>query len=71
MYESITLARWESRSGRDYLEARSGEFGPAYVARGASGFRPDLTDAGLVAWCEQHANDFQSDANKTPMRRVR
>ncbi len=71
MRESVTLARWESRSGKYYLEALSGQYGPIYVARGASGFRPDLTETEMIEWCEQHANDFQPDANTSPMIRVR
>jgi len=63
------VARWESKSGKHWLEVYADQWGGAYFrAPGAGGSRGSVAEA--IAWCELHSGDFQPDANKTPMVRV-
>ncbi len=69
----ITLAKWESKSGKYWVTLTRSDYGVSYTAPQACGtFANPITDAEAIA---QMANQvalgyFQPDANKTPMRRV-
>lgn len=65
------VARWESRGRKHFVELYKDQYGYGYRAVGAGGFLGALADdQTAVATIERRVNDFQPDANKTPMRRV-
>ena len=73
---SETVARWESRTGKHWVELRwSNEFGFSYTSPNAGGsLAANTTDeaiAELAPRLEPYAGYFQPDSNKTAMKRVR
>ena len=70
--ETKTIARWESRSGKHYVDLWRGRWGPSYDSPGASGSMGNITDAQAIAEIERKLSwgMFQPDKAKTPMRRV-
>jgi hypothetical protein len=73
-FSARTLARWESRGGSYYVELRTDPWGYSYKAAGkavrASGNFLAPTDEAAIAHMESRKDDYQPDANKTPMRRI-
>jgi hypothetical protein len=70
----MIIARWESKSGKYWVELTRSESGSVfYDAPQATGsLGRDLTDEQAVTDMQARVNKgyFQPDANKTPMRRV-
>jgi hypothetical protein len=69
----MIVARWESKSGKHWVELTRSEYGVSYSAPQACGtFAKDATDAEAIADMAQRValGYFQPDANKTPMKRV-
>ena len=68
--EPVTVARWESRSGKHTVILTRDRWGYTYRAAGASGSYHAESDDAAIAHLEPRVDDFQPDANKTPMRLV-
>jgi len=68
--EKTLVARWESKSGKHYAELYRDDWGYCYKANGAGGNLGSVPEADAIASIERRVNDFQPDANKTPMRRT-
>jgi hypothetical protein len=69
----MIVARWESKSGKHWVELTRSEYGVSYSAPQAGGtFANPCTDAEAIADMAQRValGYFQPDANKTPMKRV-
>lgn len=67
------IARWESRSGKHWVELSEDRWGFAYTAPGQGGVLGRVSRAEAVTEIERRAamGLFQPDANVTPMRRTR
>jgi hypothetical protein len=65
-------ARWESRSGKDWVALYTDRFGAVYESDNGGGNLGNLTAAQAVAKMEAEVatGRFQPDKAKTPMRRV-
>ena len=69
----MTLAKWESKSGKYWVTLTRNTYGVSYTAPQACGtFANPITDADAIAEMEKQVSEgyFQPDANKTPMKRV-
>lgn len=65
------IARWESRSGKHWVDLYRDELGYTYKAPGQGGNLGALSsDSIAVRMIELRLENFQPDANTTPMRRV-
>jgi hypothetical protein len=74
METKAVLGRWESRSGKHWVELYRDEFGLGYRAPGAGGhFGLHLTEADAFDIMNDRlaSGQFQPDSAKTPMKRVR
>ena len=72
MCTKTKIASWRSHFGRWWLDLyRSDDGVYTYEASGAGGcLNKDLTEQEAIDLMESRKNDFQPDANKTPMIRV-
>lgn len=69
----MLIARWESVSGKHWVELTRSESGSVfYDAPRATGSLAKVTDAEAIADMQARVDKgyFQPDANKTPMKRV-
>ena len=64
------FAIWESRGGRYFVHLFETEYGFKYNADGAGGHLAASTRENAITEIKPRLNDFQPDANKTPMRRI-
>lgn len=66
------VARWESRSGKHWVELRRVDGGYEYTAPGCGGYLGDIPEPAAVSEVERRVADgyFQPDRNTTLMRRV-
>lgn len=66
------IARWESKSGKYWVELTSSESGVSYGAPGAGGSLGRVGDSEAIAEIQRRVDlgYFQPDANKTPMKKV-
>jgi len=65
------IARWQSRSGKHWVELKKDEYGYHYDAPGASGVLGNITEEEAIRQMEQRVPYMQPDKAKTPMRRVK
>lgn len=70
MSEKRIVAVWESRGKATTVTLYADECGYTYKASGAGGSIAATSDPQAIGNLEGRINDFQPDANKTPMRRV-
>lgn len=68
--QRLVVARWESASGKHWVELYRDGAGYGYRAPGASGWLGAVAEAAALAELERRVGDFQPDTNKRPMRRV-
>lgn len=67
------IARWESKSGKHWVELNSSDSGAVfYDAPGACGSLGIVGDSEAIAELQRRVDlgYFQPDANKTPMKKV-
>ena len=66
------IARWESRSGKHWVELATDGAAYRYRAPDAGGYLAEATKAEAMAEMNRRvaAGYFQPDANKTPMKQV-
>lgn len=65
------IARWESKSGKHWVEIRRSESGFLYYdAPGAHGSFGNITEDEAIQQIEARVEDFQPGSNKTPMIRM-
>jgi hypothetical protein len=71
MADRHTVATWANRTGKHTVTLYRDAWGYGYTAPRASGsLGPLADDATAIVLLERRVNDFQPDANKTPMRRT-
>lgn len=69
--DKLIIARWESKSGKYHVTLYCDDYGYSYSAVNAGGnLGAFASDADAIAAIAPRVNDFQPDANKTPMQRV-
>lgn len=73
MSEKITkIARWESRSGKHWVDLYQHDPGYSYTSPDAGGLLADVSTKQAILQMQHRVDSgyFQPDANVTPMRRV-
>jgi IMP dehydrogenase/GMP reductase len=68
----MLIARWESKSGKYWVEVTRKEWGVSYEAPRATGSLGKVTDTEALEEMQKRVDMgyFQPDANKIPMKRV-
>jgi hypothetical protein len=69
--KKFTIARWESVSGKYWLELYHDSLGFSYRGVDCGGNFGHLPKAEAILRAETRAMFVQPDANKTPMKRVK
>jgi len=64
------VARFESRSGKHWVEVYQDKWGWGYQSPEAFGFFGPIGEAEAIAQIAARVDDFQPDSNKAPMGRV-